>query len=502
MKTRYADYINAGEPALAVETVEEERFLIDLLGQFASDRKFLEVSSSGKLSRLSLRPGDGIERTVVDAKAGYVGAVEAVAGDNATARNTVLVMHDFHHIVRNPQPYRGLKDRFNDLKRNRSCVVMLAPAWQLPPELQHDVSVVDLELPAREQLGRSLEVAVNATNPPQVVAKAERESLLDAASGLTLQEAEKAFALCLAVQGKFSPAIVQEAKMKIVRTTGYLEVAQPLPLDRLGGMGRLKGFVRDEMLPSLADDDLRVKGVLLNGAPGTGKTLAAKVIASMLGWPFLRADIPAMKGSLVGQSEANVRHFTRTVDALQKVVVLMDEVEKATAGHESSGQTDSGTTSGMIGTILTWMSERTSPAILVMTCNNMAKLPPPLARAGRIDERFYVDLPGQGERLAIAGVHLERFGCDAKHAELLSSLSAGWTGAEIEQAVKSAARRTGRKLTGDAVRAAAEDVKPYSVLHAADLNDERERAKATMRFANDDESETQPAGRKVKGVAR
>ncbi|WP_242059146.1 MULTISPECIES: AAA family ATPase [Nostoc] len=113
------------------------------------------------------------------------------------------------------------------------------------------------------------------------------------------------------------------------------------------------------------------KGVLLAGPPGTGKTLLAKNIANILNLPLLQLDIASLLGSLVGESEGNVRRALKTAEAIAPCVLWVDEIEKALSG---TGDT-SGVSQRILGNILTFMSESRCGVFVVATCNDPSALP-------------------------------------------------------------------------------------------------------------------------------
>jgi len=183
------------------------------------------------------------------------------------------------------------------------------------------------------------------------------------------------------------------------------------------------------------------KGVLLVGIQGTGKSLAAKTVANEWNLPLLRLDFGRLFASLVGQSESRVRKMIQIAEALSPCVLWVDEIDKAFAGAQSSG--DSGTTSRVLSTFLTWLSEKTSPVFVVATANNIEMIPPEIIRKGRFDEVFFLNLPTKEERKEIFKVHLGK--ARQKRIEefeltLLSELSKDFSGAEIEQVVIEAMR--------------------------------------------------------------
>lgn len=464
-------YVRAAFPAVAVETAEEDRFTQHLLNDFPEKTVYV-VSATGGLQ--DLRTG-----LVVDGSASFAKAFSLCAQH----ADTLLVVFDWQHIAKNAAAYRALKDQFQAMKSNGCCVIFIAPSWSLPPELEHDVPILEWRLPNREQLKDALSVVAESAG--EDVTPEQETGCLDAAAGLTLQEAENSFALALVEKGTLDPKRVEQEKMRLVKNSGYLEVWPTVEPDAVGGLCQLKDYLREEVLTSRDDVDLRVRGTLLVGVPGTGKSLASKAAGAVLGWPVLRLDISALKSSLVGASEQNMCAALKLAEAVAPCVLMLDEMEKSIGGYQSSAQTDSGVTLGMVGTLLTWLQEHRAPIFCVGSVNDYAKLPVELTRAGRFDERFFVDLPVREEREQIAVIHLNRFGCTADGLDShIAGMTDGWTGAEIEQLVKSAARRSGRKPTPEIVTACAGDIKPISKVRADEVETLRTWARGSLRPAN------------------
>jgi SpoVK/Ycf46/Vps4 family AAA+-type ATPase len=134
-------------------------------------------------------------------------------------------------------------------------------------------------------------------------------------------------------------------------------------------------------------------------------------------------------GSLVGQSEANIRQALRIIDAMAPAVVMLDEVEKAFIGVAASGQTDAGVSARLFGTFLSWLNDHVSNVFVVATANDIAKLPPEFWRDERFDGVFFVDLPDAKQRQAIWRIYLNQYGLDT--SQKLPS-DDQWTGAEIK----------------------------------------------------------------------
>jgi SpoVK/Ycf46/Vps4 family AAA+-type ATPase len=147
------------------------------------------------------------------------------------------------------------------------------------------------------------------------------------------------------------------------------------------------------------------------------------------GRPTLVLDVGGLLGSLVGQSEANIRQALRIADAMAPCLLFIDELEKALSGVASSGQTDSGVSARLFGTLLTWMSDHESDVFVVATSNDIGKLPPELSRAERFDGVWFLDLPSVQQRRAIWNIYIDLFKLDPHQAK---PVDADFTGAEIK----------------------------------------------------------------------
>ena len=176
-------------------------------------------------------------------------------------------------------------------------------------------------------------------------------------------------------------------------------------------------------------DDTDVDGgfALIQGDPGTGKSAFAKALGRETGRPTLILDIGALMGSLVGQSEERTRQALRIIDAMAPCVAMIDEVEKAFAGLNGNG--DSGVSSRMFGTFLSWLNDHESDVFVVCTANDVSKLPPEFGRSERFDGVFFLDLPSREEKDAIWTIYLDLF--EIGRDERLPD-DENWTGAEVK----------------------------------------------------------------------
>ena len=165
--------------------------------------------------------------------------------------------------------------------------------------------------------------------------------------------------------------------------------------------------------------------------------MSAKTIAAEWKLPLLRLDVGRLFGGIVGESENRVRQVIRLAEAISPCCLMLDEIDKAFGNINTGSDGDSGTSRRVVGTLLTWMQEKTSPVFIIATANNVELLPAELIRKGRLDEIFFVHLPSKTERSQIFRVHLNRLRPNRIDFdfELLASRAKDFSGAEIEQVI-------------------------------------------------------------------
>lgn len=514
-KPNLAAFHAAAYPAIALASLDEDRTLREIFQAFPQQHIYV-IAASGGLRKVSQDQHGEIvliaaEPKATTSKMDYPAAFALISSESQSpptiavqrdergqaVGNAILVVLDWHHICKNANAYRALRHAFPGLMALGNMVIGVAPSWALPAELSSDMPVIDMPLPDRAELETALDLCARGAQSP--VSAADKPSILDSLSGLTLGQAKNACSLAFAERGSFAADRVLMEKMRAVKQGGFLEWYQPQGVESLGGLGELKRFVYEEVLPASNDIQLAVRGVLITGISGTGKTHAVKVIGSILGYPVLRCDVSGLQGSLVGQTEANLNATLKLIEAVAPCIFFIDEVEKSTAGHDAQG--DNGVKSGMVGILLTWLQEHQSRILTVMTCNNYNRLPVELTRPGRIDERIFVDLPTDAERVDVAGIKLRQFGCPIELAEYVGSVTQGFTGAEVEALVKSAARRSGRRPTTELLLTCSREIKPISRVKADEVNAMREWGRANLRLANSEETETIHSGRAIRSLA-
>lgn len=433
MRTHLTNYIRAGYSGIYVVSHEEPRVAAELK-QIAESLKYKLYAWSATEGLLDT--GDGSVRPAND-------PLEAVTAVTDMPDNTLILFRDLHPFLAdgNPVLIRAIKDELVRGKTKGKVLLILGCRQVLPPELEREFVMLDFSLPDKAALGTVLDGICESARIKKLSGD-ERDQILDAATGLTCTEAENAYALAVIERKQVDSAVVAREKAATVRKNGLLEVVSVKEtLADIGGLDVLKEWLlkrkdafseraREYGLPS-------PKGLLIVGIPGTGKSLTAKATASVFGRPLLKLDAGKLYGSLVGQSEGNLRSVIQVAEAIAPCVLFIDELEKGLAGSKSSGSTDGGTSARVFGSFISWIQEKTAPVFVVATANDVTQLPPELLRRGRFDDLFFVDLPNEKEREAIWKIQIERHGRDWSHYDTLAlaKASEGMTGAEIEQAV-------------------------------------------------------------------
>ncbi|QFS51915.1 AAA family ATPase [Nostoc sphaeroides] len=376
--------------------------------------------------------------------------------------NGVFILGDIHPFIAKNSPQLSweilskVKNLYHRLKPTDKRIVLLGQNIQLHESLIRLIPYCEVPLPSIDQI---LEHITSYLHDLQQSAReqeltftvslqnAEFETLSRAALGLTLEEISDFLRLTVkenltndgvVVGADFIPKAV-EYKTRLLSQMG-IELGKPAIIP-FGGLDLLREWLtRRRRLFTQEARSLSLpqpKGVLLAGPPGTGKSNCAKNIATILNLPLLQLDIASLLGSLVGESEGNVRRALKTAQAIAPCVLWVDEIEKVLSG---SGDT-SGVSQRILGNILTFMSESTSGVFVVATCNDPSALPSELKRKGRFDENFFVDLPTEPERVQILGIHLQRFGIhlESEYLEAIAANTAKFSGAELETLASEAA---------------------------------------------------------------
>jgi len=382
----------------------------------------------------------------------------------------VFILRDFQRFLEDISISRKLRNLARKLKSQPKNIIIIASDINLPAELREVFTVVDFPLPQAMEIKEEIERLMVGQSLSQNLLT----ELVRAAQGLSLERLRRVLTRAIAQNGKLEPEDVElilEEKRQTIRQTQILDYypAQEQISD-IGGLDNLKEWLLRR--GGSFSESARAyglpypRGLLLVGIQGTGKSLTAKAIAHHWHLPLLRLDVGRLFGGLVGESESRTRQMINLAEALSPCILWIDEIDKGFSGADGKG--DSGTTSRVFGTFITWLAEKKSPVFVVATANNIHNLPPEVLRKGRFDEIFFVGLPSQDEREAIFAVHLNRLrpqNLDTYDLKRLAYETPEFSGAEIEQTIIEAMHlgfSQNRDFTTDDILMAASQIIPLA----------------------------------------
>lgn len=384
----------------------------------------------------------------------------------------VFILRDFHRFLEDISISRKLRNLVRTLKAQPKNIVIIAPEINLPTELREVFTIVEFALPQGEEIKGEIQRLLSATR--QNLSETFLTELVRSAQGLSLERIRRVITRAIAQNGKLEGEDVElilEEKRQSIRQTQILDYYPTKEqISDIGGLDNLKEWLLRR--GGAFSESARAyglpypRGLLLVGIQGTGKSLTAKAIAHHWHLPLLRLDVGRLFSGLVGESESRTRQMIQIAEALSPCILWIDEIDKGFAGADGKG--DSGTTSRVFGTFITWLAEKQSPVFVVATANNIQSLPPEILRKGRFDEVFFVGLPSQAEREAIFTVHLNRLrphNLQTYDIKRLAYETPEFSGAEIEQTIIEAMHigfSENRDFTTDDILASASQIIPLA----------------------------------------
>ena len=424
--------IRARTPILWIRSLEEERVeaLLEQAAQRLGGRTLLRWDFIEGLGGAPNRSGEAARNPMA-----ALACLDPLPPEQAA----MLVLRDFHRYCEDAGVCRRLRNLAASLRQAPRTLVITAPDWSIPRELEDSITLLDLPLPAAEEIRTLLSTIANASGHP--LSPGVAEQLTAACHGLSEQRVRQLAARALARRGQLGEADLAEVLEEKRQAIAKSELLEYCPSEAstadIGGLEALKHWLEQRHM-AFSEEAMRYglplpRGVLLVGPQGTGKSLTAKAVAHSWSMPLLRLDVGRLFAGLVGASEARTRDMIQRAEAMAPCVLWIDEIDKGFGGDSRS---DGGTSQRVLGTVLTWMAEKTSAVFVVATANGIDKLPAELLRKGRFDEIFLLDLPSAEERRAILDLQLGRR--RASHTiplDVLVDRTGGFSGAELEQTV-------------------------------------------------------------------
>jgi hypothetical protein len=359
----------------------------------------------------------------------------------------VAAMLDLAGHLGDERTLRVLRDAIASFRDTGSTLVLIDHRGTLPAVVRTEAETFVPSLPSGAEIEAILKARLRAMHREHEIevdiSRTAFVSIIKNLRGLTRGQIDRIIAQVVTGDRRFDDDDLNHVlalKRQMLSAGGLLDyVESPATLDEIGGLSRLKAWLRDRR--NALSDEARSfgiappRGVLLLGVQGAGKSYCAKAIATAWQRPLLRLDPGSLYDRYVGESERRLREALAQ-ETMAPLVLWIDEIEKGFASAASQS-TDGGLSQRMFGALLTWMQDHRSAVFLVATANDVDALPPELLRKGRFDEIFFVDLPDERVRRDIFRTHLEKRGRAAAGFDLeaLSRAADGFSGAEIEQAV-------------------------------------------------------------------
>lgn len=356
-----------------------------------------------------------------------------------------LILKDIDNELENPEVLAMIKkiaemDVYN-LDYNLT-IIIVSQNIQVPKELENYISIVDIPRLDKNEIEEYIKEVANERK-----IKINQDDLGEIAislKGLSKWYITQILNMMDIISTSNIQKIIKE-KGQIIKKSGILELIDfKEKVSDIGGLENLKEWLENKSKIFRRLDEAKKfgvdtpKGLMLVGMPGCGKSLTAKVASRMFNVPLLRLDIGRLLGKYVGESEHNLRMALKMSESISPCILWIDEIEKAFSGIDQSGGA-SDITKRLFGQFLTWLQEKENTVFVVATANDISSFPPEFLRKGRFDEIFCVDFPNKDERQEIFRIHLEKRG---KYNEVLidleklASLTDGFCGADIEEAVK------------------------------------------------------------------
>ncbi len=354
----------------------------------------------------------------------------------------VFLLKDFHLFLSDISVARKLKNLTKVLRNQSKNIIIIADEVNIPESLKDIITVLDFQLPQPSEIKKELLRVQESLG--YNIPEASLNSLVSSCQGLSLERIRRVLSKIIATYKEVnieSLELIFAEKRQIISKTQILEFYPAKEkISDIGGLNNLKLWLKRRS-GALSKKAIEYglpspRGLLLVGVQGTGKSLTAKAIANEWNLPLLRLDIGKLFGGIVGESESRMRQMIQLSEAVSPCVLWIDEVDTAFSGIDNQG--DSGTTSRVLATFITWLSEKKSSVFVVATANNIYKLPPEILRKGRFDEIFFIGLPNDKEKELIFKVHLSRLrpkSWNSYDISYLAKSARNFSGAEVEESI-------------------------------------------------------------------
>lgn len=286
--------------------------------------------------------------------------------NNLSLDNIYLILD---HEIKDKTCISRIYDIAQKMSERNGIIIFAGPQPEIPQQLIPLSIIMELPEPTREDYQQLLKSVYNeVTNSVEVKIELTSDhvnQLLNNLKGISLEEARRVLTRLMIEDGRLSAEDVREViatKKHIVEKEGILEYfSVKEKFEDIADLYGLKEWLNKRKKTIQQPEAARAagltfpKGILLLGVPGTGKSLSAKAVSLEWGLPLLKLEASRIYNKYIGETEKRFKAALATADKLSPLILWIDEIEKVFA---SGGDSDSGVSTRVMGSFLSWLQER------------------------------------------------------------------------------------------------------------------------------------------------
>lgn len=371
----------------------------------------------------------------------------------------IFILRDYNNLFNDPKSIRFIRDlkEYHKQKEAYNPIIILSQIDNIPTQLTRLFKLIDYGLPNRNEILSCINETINnikavslkQNKQCKIPAQEELNNLVNSCLGLTIQEIQETVIESFIKFKEANLDFITQKKVESIQKSGVLDYKIPnTTLEDIGGNEVIKQWLLE--MKELFSDEAKEfglkkpKGYLSVGVPGAGKTCLAEAFAGTMHMPLLSLSMGRIMSRFVGESERKIMQALDVAKASAPCVLLIDEVEKALGGINSSNNTDGGVTARVFMEILKFLNDNDYGVYIIMTSNDVSQLPPELTRQGRLDAKWFFDFPKENERKEIFKIHFSKYNKEINSdlLDLAVSKTNNFTGAEIQEIVKNTIRKS------------------------------------------------------------
>lgn len=373
--------------------------------------------------------------------------------------SNIFILRDYNNLFNDPKSIRFIRDlkEYHRQKEAYNPIIILSQIDNIPTQLTRLFKLIDYGLPNRNEILSCMNETINnikavslkQNKQCKIPTQEELNNLVNSCLGLTIQEIQETVIESFIKFKEANLDFITQKKIESIQKSGVLDYKIPnITLEDIGGNEVIKQWLLE--MKELFSDEAKEfglkkpKGYLSVGVPGAGKTCLAEAFAGTMHMPLLSLSMGRIMSRFVGESERKIMQALDVAKASAPCILLIDEVEKALGGINSSNNTDGGVTARVFMEILKFLNDNDYGVYIIMTSNDVSQLPPELTRQGRLDAKWFFDFPKENERKEIFKIHFSKYNKEINSdlLDLAVSKTNNFTGAEIQEIVKNTIRKS------------------------------------------------------------